>query len=70
MIALSAIKVSNKKYTHWYKIIVYSWMICGFDCPHAIKRDVSHMTKYPRLSPNFCSREGEPGNEATLEKLS
>ena len=36
---------------HWYRIIVYSCMTCGFDRPHTIRRDVSHMTKYPRLSP-------------------
>ena len=26
-------------------------MTCGFDHPHTIKHDVSHVTKYPRLSP-------------------
>ena len=36
---------------HWYRITVYSCMTCGFDRPHAIKCDVSHVTKYPRLSP-------------------
>ena len=46
-------KVSNKNYMHWYKIIVYSCMTCGFDCPHTIECGVSHVTKYqyPRLSP-------------------
>ena len=51
--AVSYTVVSNKNYTHWYRIIVYSGMTCGFDRPHAIKRDVSHVTKYPRLSPFF-----------------
>ena len=38
----------------------------SFDHPHAIKCDVSHVTKYPKLSLslNFCSCVGEPGNEA------
>ena len=51
--AVSYTIASNKNYTHWYRIIVYSCMTCGFDRPHAIKRDVSHVTKYPRLSPFF-----------------
>ena len=51
--AVSYTIASNKNYTHWYRIIVYSYLTCGFDRPHAIKRDVSHVTKYPRLSPFF-----------------
>ena len=49
--AVSNTIASYKNYTHWYRIIVYSCMTCGFDRPHAIKRDISHVTKYPRLSP-------------------
>ena len=49
--AVSYTIASNKNYTHWYRIIVYSCMTCGFDRPHAIKCDVSHVTKYPSLSP-------------------
>ena len=65
--AVSYTIVSNKNYMHWYRIIVYSCMTCGFDRLQAIKRDVSHMTKHPRLSTfQFCSRVGEPGNEAKL----
>ena len=33
--------VSNKNYTYWSRIILYSCMTCGFDDhPHTIKRDV------------------------------
>ena len=44
--AVSYTIVSNKNYMHWYRIIVYSCMTCGFDRPHAIKCDVSHVRVY------------------------
>ena len=36
-------------------------MTCGFDRPHAIKRDVSHVTKYPgnEASTLLVNRKGK-----------
>jgi len=48
VIVLSTVKHSLLGTTH---TAIKYYITCGFVRPHSIKCDVSHVTKYPRLSP-------------------
>jgi len=45
--AISCKTVATGNYTHWYQTIHNLWFVH----PRSINCDISHMTKYPRLSP-------------------